>query len=84
MNASIQQTPLLTAESYLSLRHRGRFDRHQNYQCAPLRSSPNSIVAPGTGEYRLTSRTKNPKTGKRRNLETFPSCSASEKHECGV
>jgi len=34
-----------------------------------------------TGEYRLYSREKNPKTGKRRNLGTFTTRGAAEKHE---
>ena len=34
-----------------------------------------------TGEYRLYSRKKNPRTGKRRNLGTFSTLSAAEKHE---
>lgn len=34
-----------------------------------------------TGEYRLYSRKKNPRTGKRRNLGTFSTRSAAEKHE---
>jgi hypothetical protein len=33
------------------------------------------------GKYRLYSRTKNPRTGRRRNLGTFPSRQAAEKHE---
>ncbi|HMJ67431.1 MAG TPA: hypothetical protein VK508_00970 [Cyclobacteriaceae bacterium] len=33
------------------------------------------------GQYRLYSRKLNPKTGKRRNLGTFRSRSAAEKHE---
>jgi hypothetical protein len=33
------------------------------------------------GEYRLYSRKKNPKTGRRRNLGTFLSRKAAEKHE---
>lgn len=37
-----------------------------------------------TGEYRLYSRKKNPKTGKRRNLGTFKSREAAEKHERAV
>jgi hypothetical protein len=37
-----------------------------------------------TGEYRLYSRRKNPKTGKRRNLGTFKSKAAAEKHERDV
>jgi hypothetical protein len=34
-----------------------------------------------TGEYRLYSRKKNPQTGKRRNLGTFTTREAAEKHE---
>jgi len=37
-----------------------------------------------SGEYRLYSRKKNPKTGKRRNLGTFASRAAAEKHERAV
>lgn len=37
-----------------------------------------------TGEYRLYSRKINPKTGKRRNLGTFKSRAAAEKHERAV
>ncbi len=37
-----------------------------------------------SGEYRLYSRKKNPKTGKRRNLGTFKSRVAAEKHEKAV
>ncbi len=36
------------------------------------------------GRYRLYSRRKNPKTGKRRNLGTFASCKAAKKHERDV
>ena len=37
-----------------------------------------------SGEYRLYSHKKNPKTGKRRNLGTFKSRAAAEKHEMEV
>ena len=37
-----------------------------------------------TGEYRLYSRKKNPKTGRRRNLGTFGSRAAAERHERAV
>ena len=37
-----------------------------------------------TGDYRLYSRKKNPKIGKRRNLGTFKSRAAAEKHERAV
>ena len=36
------------------------------------------------GRYRLCSRKKNPKTGRRRNLGTFGSRAAAEKHERAV
>lgn len=36
------------------------------------------------GGYRLYSRKKNPKTGKRRNLGTFTTRAAAEKHERAV
>lgn len=37
-----------------------------------------------SGKYRLYSRKKNPKTGRRRNLGTFSSRAAAEKHERAV
>ena len=37
-----------------------------------------------SGAYRLYSRKIDPKTGKRRNLGTFPSRDAAEKHERAV
>jgi hypothetical protein len=37
-----------------------------------------------SGEYRVYSRKKNPKTGKRRNLGTFSSRAAAERHERAV
>jgi hypothetical protein len=37
-----------------------------------------------TGDYRLYSRKKGPKTGRRRNLGTFRSREAAEKHERAV
>ena len=37
-----------------------------------------------SGKYRLYSRKKNPKTGKRRNLGTFASRAAAQKHERAV
>jgi hypothetical protein len=35
----------------------------------------------GPGKYRLYSRKKNPRTGKRRNLGTFTSRTAAQQHE---
>ena len=37
-----------------------------------------------SGEYRLYSRKKNPKTDKRRNLGTFKTLNAAKKHERAV
>jgi hypothetical protein len=37
-----------------------------------------------TGEYRLYSKKKNPKTGRRRNLGTFKSLAAAKRHERAV
>jgi hypothetical protein len=37
-----------------------------------------------SGEYRLYSRKKDPKTGQRRNLGTFQTRAAAEKHERAV
>jgi hypothetical protein len=37
-----------------------------------------------SGNYRLYSQKKNPKTGKRRNLGTFKTRAAAEKHERAV
>jgi hypothetical protein len=37
-----------------------------------------------SGEYRLYSRKKDPKTGRRRNLGTFSSRAAAEQHERAV
>jgi hypothetical protein len=37
-----------------------------------------------SGEYRLYSRKTDPRTGKRRNLGTFPTRTAAERHERAV
>jgi hypothetical protein len=61
--------------------------------CAPSCSAHRSALGSGenimirklvSGEYRLYSRKINPKTGKRRNLGTFKSRAAAEKHERDV
>jgi hypothetical protein len=38
----------------------------------------------GSGEFRLYSRKKDPRTGKRRNLGTFSTRAAAERHERAV
>jgi hypothetical protein len=48
-----------------------------------------SLIAPraqqlSNGQYRLYSRRKNPKTGRRRNLGTFRTRAAAERHERAV
>ena len=45
---------------------------------------PQVIRKLGSGGYRLYSRKKNPKTGKRRNLGTFATLAAARKHERAV
>jgi len=37
-----------------------------------------------SGKYRLYSQSENPKTGKRRNIGTFPTRAAAERHERAV
>ena len=48
------------------------------------RQGANMIRKLKSGRYRLYSRKLNPKTGKRRNLGTFASRAAAEKHERAV
>jgi hypothetical protein len=45
---------------------------------------PNMIRKLKSGEYRLYSRKKNPRTGKRRNLGTFRTRAKAEQHERAV
>jgi hypothetical protein len=49
-----------------------------------VRETPIMIRKLTSGKYRLYSRKLNPKTGKRRNLGTFASRAAAEKHERAV
>jgi len=42
------------------------------------------IRRPKSSKYRLYSRKKNPKTGKRRNLGTFNTNAAAKKHERAI
>jgi hypothetical protein len=49
----------------------------QGYALAMIRKLP-------SGQYRLYSRKINPRTGKRRNLGTFDTREAAEKHERAV
>ena len=49
-----------------------------------IRESPSMIRKLRSGQYRLYSRKVHPKTGRRRNLGTFKSRVAAEKHERAV
>lgn len=51
---------------------------------AAWRAEAQMIRKLADGRYRLYSRKKDPKTGKRRNLGTFASRTAAEKHERAV
>jgi hypothetical protein len=53
-------------------------------QTAALRNEDAMIRKLTSGKYRLYSRKKNPKTGRRRNLGTFGTRAAAEKHERAV
>ena len=37
-----------------------------------------------SGQYRIYSRSKDPKTGRRKNLGTFPTRAAAERHERAI
>jgi hypothetical protein len=51
---------------------------------APGKTEAAMIRKLSSGKFRLYSRKKNPKTGKRRNLGTFATRAAAEKHERAV
>ena len=51
---------------------------------SPSRYDDGMIRRLASGKYRLYSRKKDPKTGKRRNLGTFSSLAAAKKHERAV
>jgi hypothetical protein len=69
-----------------------RNDERKGTVVRPSRLTPGVTLNQGdamirklqSGEYRLYSRKLNPKTGKRRNLGTFKSRAAAEKHERDV
>jgi hypothetical protein len=53
--------------------------------CCPISGEEQSMIRKlKSGEYRLYSRKKDPSTGKRRNLGTFASRAAAERHERAV
>jgi hypothetical protein len=58
--------------------------RYLQFEHALIVEHSTMIRKLASGEYRLYSRKKNPKTGKRRNLGTFKTRAAAEKHERAV
>ena len=58
--------------------------RARAHPAAPARIHPLMIRKLKDGRYRLYSRKKNPRSGRRRNLGTFASRAAAEKHERAV
>ena len=56
--------------------------------CPHSRAVPSGVIRVirklPSGKYRLYSRKKNPRTGKRRNLGTFATRAAAERHEKAV
>jgi hypothetical protein len=63
---------------------RNRQSRRCLFKRWPLRNEDAMIRKLTSGKYRLYSRKKNPKTGRRRNLGTFATRAAAEKHERAV
>ena len=61
-----------------------RARRHAESVGRPPRKRGVMIRKLATGHYRLYSRARNPRTGRRRNLGTFKSRAAAEKHERAV
>jgi hypothetical protein len=54
------------------------------WDCEAVEGGTRMIRKLPSGEYRLYSRKKDPRTGKRRNLGTFKTRAAAEKHERAV
>jgi hypothetical protein len=59
-------------------------ERRNEHDEQGMRHNKVMIRKLASGEYRLYSRKKNPKTGRRRNLGTFKTREAAEKHERAV
>jgi hypothetical protein len=70
---------------YPAIRQAKRFlHHHAKRQVGAGDGEPPMIRKLSSGQYRLYSRKPNPRTGKRRNLGTFRTRSAAEKHERAV
>jgi hypothetical protein len=65
----------------LAIRQRNKLASVAINDGSTLKEAHPMIRKLSSGEYRLYSRKPNPKTGKRRNLGTFKSRAAAEKHE---
>jgi hypothetical protein len=63
----------------------GTFPHKMDCLYRDVSSRANTMIRKlASGKYRLYSRKKNPKTGRRRNLGTFSTRTAAEKHERAV
>ncbi len=67
-----------------SLDNGKQLDRHRAKSTINERGGIDMIRKLRSGDYRLYSRRKNPRTGKRRNLGTFKTKAAAKKHERAV
>jgi hypothetical protein len=90
--------PIKLARCWRNAQHRGRYPRYVTkwraaepsgakmigYEVKFFNSVNAMIRKLASGKYRLYSRKKNPKTGRRRNLGTFATRTAGEKHERAV
>jgi hypothetical protein len=65
---------------------RGRSHRWRNCRDEPIFPGGDDLMIRrlSSGKFRLYSKKKNPRTGKRKNLGTFGSRAAAEKHERAV
>ena len=72
--AAASSPPLGPVERFAARRYGGATAARGDDETPMIRKLP-------SGQYRLYSREKNPATGKRRNLGTFPTREAAEKHE---
>jgi hypothetical protein len=70
---------------YPRKKSRGTSRRKNDWFEVRFSTASNAMIRKlASGKYRLYSRKKNPKTGRRRNLGTFSTRTAAEKHERAV
>jgi len=77
------RTPGLRCYRVIAIHSKGD-TLHANDHLNILNSEEDMIRKLKSGEYRLYSRKKNPKTGKRRNLGTFSTLKKAKAHERAV